>query len=154
MQKAETGDFKPFDAHDWKVGIVVAQFNRHITDNLRQSAVRRATDYGIKPESIITYQVAGSVEVPLVLQTMAENGEYDALLAIGCVIRGTTPHFEYVCKFVTEGVLRVQLDWKQPIGFGVLTCNNEAEAKARAHLGGEHLDAVMQQARIFKGIKA
>lgn len=154
MQKAQQADFKPFDASDWKVGIVVAQFNRHITGELLQSALKRADDYNIKAVNITTYQVAGSVEVPLVLQTMAESKKYDALLAVGCVIRGATPHFEYVCKFVSEGVLRVQLGWKQPIGFGVLTCNDEAEAKERAHLGGEHLDAVMHQAKILKNAKS
>jgi len=72
------------------------------------------------------------------------------LLALGCVVQGETPHFDYVCKFVTEGVLRVQLDEQIAIGFGVITCNNQAQAEARANLGDQFLDAVLQQARSIR----
>jgi|SRR6185369_7220256 len=147
MQKANRADFTPFDASDWKIGIVVAQFNHDITDQLYDAAVVRAADYKIAPENITTVLVAGSVEIPLALQALAKRGEYNALLAVGCVINGETPHFDYVCKFVTEGILRVQLDHSIPVGFGVLTCKNQEQADARAHLGGEHLDAAMQLAR-------
>lgn len=150
MQKAEQATLLPFDASDWKIGIVVAQFNQHITGALYKNALKRAAEYDLKPENIITAQVAGSGEVPVVLQKMAESGRYNAIMAIGCVIRGETAHFEYVCKFVTEGVLRVQLDHKQPIAFGVLMCNSEAEAKARTGLGADHLDAVMHQAKLIQ----
>jgi 6,7-dimethyl-8-ribityllumazine synthase len=147
MQKANRADFVPFDASDWKIGIVVAQFNQHITERLYAGAVKRAADYRIAPENITAIKVAGALEIPLALQALAKRGGFDALLAVGCVINGATPHFEYVCKFVTEGILRVQLDSDMPIGFGVLTCNDEAQAEARAGLGGEHLDAVLQQAK-------
>ncbi len=150
MQKTETGDFSPFDASDWKIGIVVAQFNRQITGALHKNALARAAEYQLKPENIITAEVAGSGEIPVVLQQMAESGDYQALLTIGCVIRGETAHFDYVCKFVTEGVLRVQLDYKQPIAFGVLMCNTEAEAQARTGLSANHLDAVMHQAKLLE----
>jgi len=150
MQNAEQADFQPFDASTWKIGLVVAQFNKHITGALQASALERAKEYGLKPENIIVVPVAGAVEVPLVLQKMAKSNNYDALMAVGCVIKGVTPHFDYVCKFVSEGVLRVQLDTGTPIAFGVLTCNNQAEAQKRMHLGGEHLDAVMHQARVMR----
>ncbi len=149
MQKAKQAHYRPFDANEWRLGIVVAQFNKHITDELYESALKRAKQYKIPAARIETRRVAGAVEIPLVLQQMAATGSFDALLAIGCVIKGETPHFDYVCKFVTEGILRVQLDCKQPIGFGVLTCNNEGEAEARKHLGAEHLDAVMHQAHLL-----
>jgi len=152
MQKAQKADFKPFDAHDWQIGIVVSQFNTHITGSLLEGALRRAADYRIPDTNITTCTVAGAIEIPLVLQKLATSGKYDALLAIGCVIKGDTPHFDYVCKFVTEGVLRVQLDTSTPIGMGVLTCNDEAQAVARANLGGEHLDAALQQARVLTEI--
>ena len=150
MQKANRADFAPFDASDWKIGIVVAQFNRDITEKLYESAVERAADYGIERENITTIKVAGAVEIPLTLQALAKRGEYRALLAVGCVINGATPHFDYVCKFVTEGILRVQLDNDTPVGFGVLTCNDEAQAEERAHLGGEHLDAALQVAKALQ----
>lgn len=150
MQKTVKADFEAFDASHWKIGIVVAQFNRQITDQLYDSALKRAKDYGLLDSNIDTIKVAGSVEAPLALQHMAKSGEYKALLAIGCVIRGDTPHFDYVCKFVTEGILKIQLDYSLPIGFGVLTCENEAQALERAHLGGEHLDAAMHLANSLK----
>ncbi len=150
MLKARRADFVPFDGRNWKIGIVVAQFNQHITEQLYESAVKRAADHQIAPENITTIRVAGAVEIPLALQALAKRGGYDALLAVGCVINGATPHFDYVCKFVTEGVLRVQLDNDMPIGFGVLTCNDEAQALERAELGGEHLDAALQLAKVLR----
>lgn len=146
-QHAQTGTFAPFDASTAKLGIVVADFNKDITDSLLKSALKRAEDYNISAENIVTVHVAGAVEIPLVLQTMAKAGNYTALLAIGCVVQGETPHFDYVCKFVTDGVLRVQLEQSMPIGFGILTCNNNEEAQARKNLGSDHLDAVMHQAQ-------
>ncbi len=152
MQAAKTGDFKPFDASKWRIGIVVAQFNKHITNELVEGALKRATDYKIEPANIDTVSVAGCIEIPLVLQSMAKSGKYNTLLAIGCVIRGATPHFEYVCKFVSEGVLRVQLDFNMPIGFGILTCDNEQQALERTNLGGEFLDAALQQAHTIQDL--
>ena len=145
MQNTIKGDVKTFDAKGWKIGIVTAQFNSHITGELQESAIARAADYGIDKEAIDITEVAGCAEIPLVLQHMARTKKYNVLLAIGCVIKGDTPHFDYVCKFVTEGILRVQLDESIPIALGVLTCNTEGQAEERKHLGGEHLDAVMQQ---------
>lgn len=152
MQKAKQANFQPFNASAWRIGIVVAQFNQDITDELHQNALAQAANYDIPPENINSVKVAGSVEIPLALQQMAKSGRYKALLAIGCIVRGETPHFGYVCKFVTEGVLRVQLDEKIPIGFGVLTCNTKKQAEARAHLGGEFLDAVLHQAKTIDQI--
>lgn len=152
MQKAKQADFKPFNASSWKLGIVTAQFNADITGKLEQGAIKRAEAYNILSENIDVIKVAGAVEIPLVLQQMAKTGKYNALLAIGCVIKGDTPHFKYVCKFVTNGVLKVQLAQSMPIGFGVLTCNNIDEAFARTDLGGEHLDAVLQQAKALQNI--
>ena len=150
MQTAKTATFKPFDAKDWKIGIVTAQFNTDITSQLQQSALERAAGYGITVENIEVIPVAGAVEIPLVLQSLAQSKKYNALLAIGCVIEGDTPHFDYVCKFVTEGILRVQLDNSMPVGFGVLTCHDHAQAESRAHLGAEHLDAVLHQAKAMR----
>ncbi len=150
MQKAQKANFEPFDASDWSVGVVVAQFNSGITDRLLAGALARAAEYKVPADKVRVVKVAGSAEIPLALQHLAKSGQYQALLAIGCVIKGDTPHFDYVCKFAVDGILRVQLDHDMPVGFGILTCNNEAEAEARAHLGGEHLDAVMQQARALQ----
>ncbi len=154
MPQAKQTDNQPFNAGTWRLGIVVARFNHHITDKLYQSAIGRAADYNLQEDSIDSVEVAGAVEIPLILQTLAKTGRYDALLAIGCVIRGETPHFDYVSKFVTEGVLKVQLTYDMPIGFGVLTCDDEAQAQARANLGADHLDAVMQQTQACAAISS
>ncbi len=154
MQKAEQADFNSFDASSWKIGIVVAQFNRQITDKLYQSAILRAQDYGLTEKNFTVIKVTGAIEIPLALQRLARTLNYQALLAIGCVIQGDTPHFDYVCKFVSEGILKVQLETDMPIGFGILTVNDLAQAEARAGLGGEHLDAVMQQTKALEVITA
>lgn len=152
MQKAEIANFTPFDASNWRVGIVVAQFNRDITDQLVDSALARAQEYKLDTSNLKIHKVAGSVEIPLILQQFALTKRYDALLALGCVIQGDTPHFDYVCKFVTEGVLRVQLDHNIPVGFGILTCNDLEQARSRQGLGGQFLDAALQQAQAIKNL--
>jgi 6,7-dimethyl-8-ribityllumazine synthase len=152
MLVAEKGKFEVFDANGWKIAIVVAQFNKTITDCLLDSALLRAKDYQILDDSIDIFKVVGAIEIPLVLKKLATTNKYAALLAIGCVINGDTPHFEYVCKFVTEGILSVQMETAIPVGFGILTCATEDQAEARMHLGKDHLDAVLLQAKLLKNI--
>lgn len=149
MQQANQAITEVFDASSWRIGVVVAQFNQDITRQLYDSSLKRAADYKIKPDNIATLKVAGAVELPVALQHLAASGEFRALLAIGCVIKGETPHFDYVCKLASEGILRVQLDSKIPIGFGILTCDTKEQAQARANLGGEHLDAALQLAKVM-----
>jgi 6,7-dimethyl-8-ribityllumazine synthase len=147
MQNAVVLKTKPFNAQNWRIGIVKAQFNSDITNAQHISAIKRAKQYKLKDENITTLNVAGSMEIPLALQTLAKTGKYKALIALGCVIKGETPHFDYVCRLMTDGILKVQLKYDIPIGFGVLTCNNLSEAQARTKLAGDHLDAAMQLAR-------
>jgi 6,7-dimethyl-8-ribityllumazine synthase len=154
MLKAEQGKFNPFNANEWRVAIVVAQFNYSITNSLMESALNRAEAYNLTRDKIDIHKVAGAIELPLVLKSLAESKKYDALLAIGCVIEGDTPHFKYVCKYVTEGILSVQMESNSPIGFGVLTCASEEQARARMNLGGDHLDAVLQQAYLLKNLSS
>ena len=152
MQVAKKADFKPFDAYTWRLGIVTARFNKEITNQLQQNVINRSKQYKIKESNIDIINVAGSVEIPLVLQQMAKSGKYNALIAIGCIVKGETAHFDYVCKFVSDGILRVQLDQNMPIGFGVLTCNTMAEAQSRSGLGSEHIDAVLHQAQSINNL--
>lgn len=153
MRTSVRKEFETFDASNKRVGIVVAQFNADITGKLLESALKRTEDYQIKEANVDVIAVAGAIEIPLALQRLAMAQDYYALVAIGCIIKGDTPHFDYVCKFVTEGILRVQLDRDLPIAFGILTCNNYQEAEDRANLGGEHLDAVLQQAHALEFLK-
>jgi|SRR3989344_5113866 len=150
MRAAEQANFETFDASNWHVGIVLAQFNKQITGQQYQSALDKAKQYKLKPANIRTIRVAGAMEIPIALQYLAQSGKYKALLAIGCVIKGETPHFDYVCRLLTDGILRVELDQHIPIGFGILTCNTLDQALSRVNLGGDHLEAALQLARALE----
>jgi 6,7-dimethyl-8-ribityllumazine synthase len=82
--------------------------------------------------------VPGAVELPLAARELAETSHYAGVVALGCVIRGETAHFDYVCQFATDGILRVQLDQELPVGFGLITCDTLEQAQSRAQLGGGH----------------
>jgi 6,7-dimethyl-8-ribityllumazine synthase len=144
--------FPVFDASNYKIGIVVAQFNRDITDALLSSALKKAKEYKISDNNIIIKKVAGSVEAPVVLSAMAKSKKFDCLLVIGTIIRGQTVHFDYVAKIVSEGMLRVMLDYNIAIGFCVPMCENHDQAVARIHTGAEALEAAIQTAKTIKSI--
>ena len=154
MQKAHKGTLQPFDASNYRVGIVVAQFNADITEKLLASALVGAKQFKVLKKNIAVHRVAGSIEIPAVLKAMAETGKFDALVALGAIIRGETDHYEYVAKIVTEGVLEVMID-DEPIsvGFGILTCNNVAQAKARVESGAGAISAALHSARAIKSIR-
>jgi 6,7-dimethyl-8-ribityllumazine synthase len=152
MQNAEKGEFGVFDASSYKVGIVSAQFNKDIADALLKSALAKCEEYKILKENITVYKVPGSVEIPVILEKMAESKKYDCLVALGTIIRGGTPHFDYVAKIVSEGVLRVMLDHCTPVGFGVLTCDNKDQALARPEAGAGAMEAGLQSAKILKSM--
>ena len=153
MQKVLKAQFKIFDAKKYRVGIVVAQFNRDVTDGLLASAQSKLKEYGVLVNNFSIHAVAGCVEIPVVLKALAEAGTYDCLVALGAIIRGDTAHFEYVCKIVSEGVLRVMIDYTLPVGFGVLTMENKEQALIRFHVGGEAVEAALQTARTVQDIK-
>ncbi|MDO8626522.1 MAG: 6,7-dimethyl-8-ribityllumazine synthase [Candidatus Magasanikbacteria bacterium] len=158
MLKAELGKFKKFDAKNYKVGIVAAQFNADITTELLKFAKKMLTAYRVLPKNIEIVYVPGSVEIPVVLQAMAEKrigkgsgkNKYDCLVALGAVIRGETTHYDYVCKMVSEGVMRVALDYNIPVGFGVLTVENKKQARERLGVGGGAVEAALQTAKIIQ----
>lgn len=113
------------------VGIVQARFNEGITNALYEACHAELLDLGVQEKNITRVPVAGALEVPLMLQAMAERDEYDALIALGCVIRGETYHFELVCNESAAGVTRVALDTHTPIANAILTVENVAQAVAR-----------------------
>lgn len=153
MQHASLGSFKKFNVKRYRIGIVAAQFNRDVTEELFKSAEKKLTEYRVPQKNITVCLVAGSVEIPVVLKALAETGKYDCLVALGAVIRGDTPHFEYVCKIVSEGTLRVMLDHTIPVGFGVLTLEKKEQAGGRFHVGGEAVEAALQVARTVNEIR-
>lgn len=124
--------------HD-RFAIVVARFNSAITDALFAGAVHVLREAGCAAGNINAISVPGAIEIPVVAGRLAASGQYRAIVALGCVIRGDTAHFDYVCRAVTDGCMRVALDTATPVGFGVVTCDTMEQALARAsRVPGEH----------------
>jgi 6,7-dimethyl-8-ribityllumazine synthase len=118
------------DASGLRLGIVVSTWHGEICDALLAGARKAASESGIDSPTVV--RVLGAVEIPVVAQELARN--HDAVVALGVVIRGATPHFDYVCDAVTQGLTRVSLDASTPVANGVLTTNNEEQALDRAGL--------------------
>lgn len=130
MSGAGLPDVSVPDSTGVTVGLVTSHWNEEITGQLRREALAQAEEVG----AVVTdVTVVGALEIPVVVQQLART--HDAVVALGCVIRGGTPHFDYVCDSVTEGLTRIALDCETPVGNGVLTCNTEQQAIDRA--GGE-----------------
>lgn len=134
------------DGRGIKVAIVVARFNHEITESLLESAMSKLYGCKVEEKDISVIHVPGCAEIPYTLQKMALTKKYDCLVALGCIIKGETPHFDYVCKMVQEGVLRVSLDHSKPVGFGIITANNPAQADARKHFGADAAAAALELA--------
>lgn len=120
------------DAHGLKIGIVVSRFNHFVTEKLLDGALEGFKIHGGAEEDLTIVRVPGAFEIPLAVERMAGSGRYDALVCLGAVIRGDTPHFEYVCDAVTRGIGDAVRVYKIPIGFGVLTTDNVQQAMERA----------------------
>jgi len=139
-----------------KVAVVAALWHRAITDALVVSATKAILDAG---GHAVVIRVPGAFELPVVAKAAAEKG-FDAVVALGVVIRGGTPHFDYVCRAATDGLLRVALDHGVPVGFGLLTCDTEQQALDRAGLpdsvedkGGEAADAAVRTALLLRTLR-
>ena len=131
MQGADKGQAADLDGNDLRIGIVQARFNEKITDQLAGSCLQELAALGVSPKHIKHVTVPGALEVPVALQAMAEKGGYDALVALGCVIRGETYHFELVANESAAGVSRVALDYQLPVANAILTTENLEQAVAR-----------------------
>lgn len=129
-------DLRIEGASGLRVAIVATSWHADIVDALVDGAKRAAVAAGV--DGVTLVRVPGSVEIPVVAQQLATN--HDAVVALGAVIRGGTPHFEYVCQAVTEGLTRVALDSGVPVGNGVLTCDTKEQALARSGLPGSEED--------------
>ncbi len=116
----------------FRYGIVAARFNERVVDKLLQGTLDSLQRHGAAPTQITVLRVPGAFEIPLACQKLAQTGYYHALIALGCVIRGETPHFDYVCSESTRGVLDVSLKFDLPVINGILTVNTEEQAMARA----------------------
>jgi 6,7-dimethyl-8-ribityllumazine synthase len=127
----------PMDCHELRVAVVAACWHEQVMDGLVAGARRALGDYQVVAPSIV--RVPGSFELPVVASALADMG-YEAIVALGVVIRGGTPHFDYICRAATDGLSRVSLDSGAVVGFGLLTCENEQQALDRAGLEGSSED--------------
>lgn len=132
MQHADTGLAPDLDGSDLRVAVVQARFNLALTDALREACVAELRALGVGVDDIELVTVPGALEVPVALDALAARERYDALVAIGCIVRGETYHFELVANESGAGVTRVALDHAIPIANAILTVENEAQAWARA----------------------
>lgn len=131
MIGAEKGHAALADASDLRIAIVQARFNESITNSLATACLQELAALGVQADHILHVTVAGALEVPVVLQTLAEREQFDALIALGCIIRGETYHFELVANESGAGVSRVSLDYNIPIANAILTTENLEQAIAR-----------------------
>jgi 6,7-dimethyl-8-ribityllumazine synthase len=130
-------DTSPVDCHDLRVAVVAASWHEQVMTGLVDGARRALADHRV--EAPVVVRVPGSFELPVVAQALAQKG-FDAVVALGVVIRGGTPHFDYVCSAATDGLNRVALDTGVAVGFGLLTCDTEQQALDRAGLEGSSED--------------
>lgn len=151
-QKSEGGGPpQTLDGAGLRVGIVVGRFNREIGDALLAACSAALARHGVRASDTRVVSVPGALEVPLALQKMANTGRFDALIALGAVIRGETYHFEIVANESAGGITTVALDTGVPVANGILTTENEAQARARAEQKGADCAAVaIEMARLLK----
>lgn len=128
---------EPIDCHELRVAVVAATWHEQVMDGLVAGARRALAAYRVEESTLV--RVPGSFELSVVAGALARQG-YDAVVALGVVIRGGTPHFDYVCTAATDGLNRVALDTGVPVGFGLLTCDTEQQALDRAGLEGSGED--------------
>ena len=131
MFGAEKGKADKLDGKKLAIGIVQARFNESITNALAQACWQELLALGVEEKNITHVQVPGALEVPAALQALAERDQYDALVALGCIIRGETYHFELVANESGAAVSRLALDYQLPIANAILTVENVAQAEAR-----------------------
>ncbi|MBE6054491.1 MAG: 6,7-dimethyl-8-ribityllumazine synthase [Clostridium sartagoforme] len=130
---------------DLKIGIVAARFNDFIVSKLIDGAIDGLKRHGVNEKDIELSLVPGAFEIPLVAKKMVKNEKYDAVICLGAVIKGSTPHFDYVCAEVSKGIATISLEYEKPVIFGVLTTDSIEQAIERAgtKAGNKGYDAAM-----------
>lgn len=145
------------NAEGFKFGVIVSRFNSFICDRLVEGALDTLIRHGASDENIDIVRVPGAFEIPMAAKKAVATGRYDALICLGAVIRGSTPHFDYVCAEVSKGVASVSLDSGLPVAFGVITTDSIEQAIERAgtKAGNKGVDAAMtaiEMVNLFKTI--
>lgn len=146
------------DASGLRIALVVSRFNHAISTRLIEGAHGALVEGGADPEDLSLFWVPGAFEIPQAARRLAESGRFDAIVTLGSVIRGGTPHFDYVCRGVTDGVREVMRSTDVPVGFGVLTTDDIDQALARAggsdgNKGAEVALAAVEMARLLGRIE-
>jgi 6,7-dimethyl-8-ribityllumazine synthase len=153
MQDADKGEAVALVGKDLRIGIVQARFNAAITNKLAETCLAELRALGVADKHIRHVTVPGALEVPTALQALAAHDDCDALVALGCVIRGETYHFELVANVSGAGVTRVSLDHEIPIANAILTVENEAQAWARAEeKGRDAARVVVEMANLLEDL--
>src|SRR5574343_1149279 len=143
------------DGRGLKVGIVMSRFNLPVCEGLLSACVAELKRLGVADDDMRIANVPGALEIPLVLQSMAQSGRYDALVALGAVIRGDTYHFEVVSNDACRAIMEVQLDTGVPIANGILTCDTDEQAEVRMQpKGSDCAQAAVEMANLQKALKA
>ena len=144
-----------FDGRDVRIAIVAGRFNEFITSKLVGGALDVLKRNDVSEENIDIAWVPGAFEIPLITKKLANTGKYDAIITLGAVIKGSTPHFDYVCAEVSKGVSQISLQSELPVIFGVLTTNNIEEAIERAgtKAGNKGADAAFSAIEMINLIK-
>lgn len=140
-----------------RVAIATARWNGHITSELCRGAVETLLDAGLKDDDIFTVEVPGAVELTFAASQLIESESFDAIIVFGCVIKGDTPHFDYVCQSVVQGITALNADCDTPVIFGVLTVNTEKQAIERiggvcGHKGVEAAQAALDMIRFVRAL--
>jgi 6,7-dimethyl-8-ribityllumazine synthase len=139
------------------VAVVASRYNAVVVQKLLDGAVERLVEHGIARDRITVVLVPGAWELPLACRRLAEAGGHQAVIALGCVVRGDTPHFEYVCSEASRGVIQASLDTGLPVSFGLLTTDTIEQAAERAggsagNKGAEAADAAVQMAELMRAL--
>lgn len=153
MFGADKGKADRLDGKDLVIGIVQARFNQDVTNTLANACREELLAHGVSEDDIEHVLVPGALEVPVALQAMAEKGGFDALIALGCIIRGETYHFELVANESAAGVTRVALDYQVPIANAILTTENMEQAVARqVEKGRDAAQVAIEMANLLEDI--
>jgi len=143
------------DATGMRIGLVVSQFNSLITERLQAGAIDALCRHGAREEDLVVVQVPGAFDIPLFAQKLAASGRYDALVCLGAVIKGETPHFDYISAAMTQGIKEAMLTHSLPVTFGVLTTDSVEQAldRAGAKAGNKGVEAALAAIEMVNALR-
>lgn len=146
--------FQQINGSSLKIGVVMSRWNAGITDSLKEACLSALRDGGVPAEQVVLQDVPGAFELPVMVRQLIYAHDLDAVVTIGCLIKGETMHFEYIAEAVSYGLMDISLETGVPVVFGVLTCLTEEQAIARSHgdgnLGGSWAKTAIEMVQKLK----